>query len=291
MSEITASAVMALREQTGAGMMDCKKALTEAGGDSEKAIELLRQKGLKKSAEKASRVAKEGMILAKLDAKKTSGILLEVNCETDFVARNEDFVSFSQHVLTHIVESRPANVEALLKSGASWNGGKSIQDTIAELTGKIGEKLEIKRFVRVDAGNGILATYIHPGNKLGVIVQLSGDGVSGHADEAHALAYDVAMQTAAMHPSYVKREEVPQDVIQKESAILREQTLAEGKPEKIVDNIVKGRLDKFYQEICLLEQAFVKDHAKTIKDLMSDFSKKVGKPVTVERFERYRLGE
>lgn len=292
MADISAKDVMALREQTGAGMMDCKKALTEAGGDAEKAIEILRQKGLKKSAEKASRVANEGIILTLLNETKTSGTLLEINCETDFVARNEDFVAFSENVLKQIGTTRPASLDELLSSPANFNGSKTIKDSLSELTGKIGEKLEIKRFVNIDATHGVLAGYVHPGNKLGVIVQLAAEGLDDASRaEAHTLAYDVAMQTAAMNPSYVRKEEVPQDVIQKEAAILREQTLAEGKPEKIVDSIVKGRLEKFYQEVCLLEQTFVKDNAKTVKDLVSAFSKKVGKPVTVERFERYRLGE
>jgi elongation factor Ts len=292
MAEISAKDVMALREQTGAGMMDCKKALAEAGGDTEKAIDILRQKGLKKSAEKASRVANEGIILTHLNETKTSGTLLEINCETDFVARNEDFVAFSKNVLNQIATTRPTGLDELLSSPASFNGSKTIKDSLSELTGKIGEKLEIKRFVTIDVKNGVLAGYVHPGNKLGVIVQLTADGLDDAArSEAHALAYDMAMQTAAMNPGYVRKEDVPQDVIQKESAILREQTLAEGKPEKIVDNIVKGRLEKFYQEVCLLEQTFVKDNAKTVKDLINAFGKKVGKPVTVERFERYRLGE
>jgi len=292
MADISAAAVMALREQTGAGMMDCKKALTEAGGDTEKAMDILRQKGLKKSAEKASREANEGVILTQLNDDKTSGTLLEINCETDFVARNEDFVAFSQNILDQIAKTRPGSLDELLSAPAHFNGGKTIKDSMAELTGKMGEKLEVKRFVNIDAKNGVLAGYVHPGNKLGVLVHLAAEGLDEAArTEADALGYDIAMQTAAMNPSFVKKEDVPEDVIQKEATILREQTLAEGKPEKIVDNIVKGRLEKFYQEACLLEQTFVKDNAKTVGDLVRAFSKKVGKPVTVERFERYRLGE
>lgn len=291
-TEISASVVMQLREKTGAGMMDCKKALTEAGGDPEKAVEILRQRGLKKSAEKATRVAKEGIILAKVDADQNFGSIVEINCETDFVAKNDDFVKFVKHVLDQVHQTKPAGLEAFLNAPASYDSGRTVAETAGELTGKIGEKIAIKRFAYIGTQSGVIAQYIHPGNKLGVLVQLEVEGFNANLkDEAHALAHDIAMQAAAMNPAYVNRSEVPQDVIEKEMAILREQGKTEGKPEKVMENIIKGRMEKFYQEVCLNEQIFVKDSAKTIKEIVAEFSKKIGKPVVIHKFERFRLGE
>ncbi|MBX7150735.1 translation elongation factor Ts [bacterium] len=291
-TEISASAVMQLREKTGAGMMDCKKALAEAGGDTEKAIEILRQKGLKKSAEKADRVAKEGIVLASVNDAKNAGVMIEMNCETDFVARNADFVAFANKVLDEVRKAKPANVDAFLNASASFSNGKSVGDSIAELTGKIGEKIAFKRFTTVDAASGVIADYIHPGNKLGVLVQLEIEHYDASVQaDAYSLARDIAMQTAAMSPMYVNRTEVPQELLEKEMAILREQGKNEGKPEKVLENIIKGRLEKYLQEICLVEQIFVKDSSKTIKELVNDFGKKIGKKVAVQKFERFRLGD
>jgi elongation factor Ts len=291
-TEISASVVMQLREKTGAGMMDCKKALTEAGGDAEKAIEILRQKGLKKSAEKASRVAKEGTVLAKVNGDRSFGSMVEINCETDFVAKNDDFVKFTKNVLDQVYDTKPANLDAFLSASANYDTGRTVADTSGELTGKIGEKIAIKRFAYLETKSGVIADYIHPGNKLGVLVQMEVEGYAASMkDDVHKLAHDIAMQAAAMNPAYVNRTEVPQDVIEKEMAILREQGKTEGKPEKVMENIIKGRMDKFYQEVCLNEQIFVKDSAKTIKELVAEFSKKLGKPVTIHKFERFRLGE
>ncbi len=291
-TEISASVVMQLREKTGAGMMDCKKALTEAGGDAEKAIEILRQKGLKKSAEKASRVAKEGTVLAKVNAERSFGSMVEINCETDFVAKNDDFVKFTKNVLEQVYATKPAHLDAFLNSPANYDQGRTVGDTAGELTGKIGEKIAIKRFACLETKNGVIADYIHPGNKLGVLVQMEVDGYAAPMqEEVHKLAHDVAMQAAAMNPAYLNRSEVPQDVIEKEMSILREQGKTEGKPEKVMENIIKGRMEKFYQEVCLNEQIFVKDSSKTIKELVAEFSKKLGKPVTIHKFERFRLGE
>lgn len=291
-TEISASAVMQLREKTGAGMMDCKKALAEAGGDTEKAIEILRQKGLKKSAEKADRVAKEGIVLASVNDAKNAGVMIEMNCETDFVARNADFVAFANKVLDEVRKTKPANVDVFLNASASFSDGKTVGDSIAELTGKIGEKIAFKRFTTLNADSGVIADYIHPGNKLGVLVQLEIENCDASIQaDAYTLARDIAMQTAAMSPLYVNRNEVPQDLLEKEMAILREQGKNEGKPEKVLENIIKGRLEKYLQEICLVEQIFVKDSSKTIKELVNDFGKKIGKKVAVQKFERFRLGD
>ena len=291
-TEISASVVMQLREKTGAGMMDCKKALTEAGGDAEKAIESRRQKGLKKSAEKASRVAKEGTILAKVNGELNFGSMVEINCETDFVAKNDDFVKFTKNVLEQVYQTKPSDLEAFLNAQAAYEKGRTVAETSGDLTGKIGEKIAIKRFACLETKSGVIAEYIHPGNKLGVLVQMEVEGYAASMkEETHRLAHDIAMQAAAMNPAYVNRTEVPQDVIEKEMAILREQGKTEGKPEKVMENIIKGRMEKFYQEVCLNEQIFVKDSAKTIKELVADYSKKLGKPVTIHKFERFRLGE
>lgn len=290
--EISASTVMELREKTGAGMMDCKKALAEAHGDPEKAIEILRQKGLKKSAEKASRVAKEGIVLARVDDHRKMGVMLELNCETDFVAKNDGFVQLANHLLDQLYTGGEANLEKFLDAPARYNSGKKVGDTISEITGTIGEKIALKRITRLASPQGVIASYVHPGNKLGVLVQLDVENMTAaDADGAHALAYDLAMQTAAMNPSYIARTDVAQDAIEKEAAILREQAKNEGKSEKVLENIIKGRLEKFYQEVCLMEQIFVKDSAKSIKELVNEFGKKLNKKVVVQRFERYRLGD
>ena len=290
--EISASVVMQLREKTGAGMMDCKKALQEAQGDAEKALDILRQKGLKKSAEKASRVAKEGIILAKVNDKKSTGTLVEINCETDFVAKNDDFQKFAHDVLEQVHTAKPKDLDSFLNGEATFDKGKTISDVTAGLTGKIGERILVKRFSNVEAGKGMIADYIHPGNKLGVLVHIQMDTIdAAQMNDVYMFGRDIAMQIAAMNPVAIKREEISSDTLSKEIEIFKEQARNEGKPEKILDQIVKGRIDKYYQEACLLEQAFVKDQSKTINDVVNDFSKKAGKPVTIQRFERYRLGD
>jgi elongation factor Ts len=290
--EISASVVMQLREKTGAGMMDCKKALQEAEGDPEKAMDILRQKGLKKSAEKAARVAKEGIIIAKVDEKRTTGTLVEINCETDFVAKNEDFQKFANDVINQVHSSKPKDLDAFLTAEAVFDKGKTISDVTAGLTGKIGERILVKRFCNLDASKGMIADYIHPGNKLGVLVYLQMDSIdAAQKNDVYLFGRDIAMQIAAMNPVAIKREEISAETMAKEIEIFKEQARNEGKPEKILDQIIKGRIDKYYQEACLLEQAFVKDQSKTINDVVNEFSKKSGKPVTIQRFERYRLGD
>lgn len=294
--EISASAVMKLREETGAGMMECKKALTEAGGDAAKAVEILRERGLKKSAEKQSRVANEGTVLSSVNDARNFAVMVEINCETDFVAKNDDFVKFSNNVLAQVRDSKPANLDAFLSAPAAFAAGQTIADAVTGLTAKIGEKIAVKRIAVIENNQGVIAGYIHPGNKLGVLLQLNVEGFAATMTaDAYSVAYDIAMQTAAMNPTYIHREEVPADVVEKESAILREQLKNDpknaNKPDNVLTNIIKGRLDKFYQEVCLVDQAFVKDPNKMIKDLVADLSKKLGKPVTIRRFERFRLGE
>ncbi len=289
--EISAAAVMQLRDQTGAGMMDCKKALIEAQGNAEKAIEVLRQRGLKKSAEKSTRIANEGIVLTGLNGPGNFGVILEINCETDFVARTDTFIAFAKNVLTQVQNTKPASLTDLLNAQAAYEKDKTVADTAAEMTGKIGEKIAIKRFVCLETKGGVIADYIHPGNKLGVLVQLNVENYNGSQSDVSALAHDLAMQTAAMSPTYVNRTEVPPQVVEKEMEILREQSKNEGKAEKVLENIVKGRLEKYFQEVCLSEQIFVKDGSKTVKELVLELSKKINQPVAIQRFERFRLGE
>ncbi len=291
-NEISASDVMKLREQTGAGMMDCKKALTEARGDVEKAIDILRQKGLKKSAEKATRVANQGIVLAAVDDARTTGVLIEINCETDFVAKNADFIAYSQNILKEVLTQQPKDLDAFLAAKVSFMPGKTVADTVTEMTAKIGERIVMKRFAVVRAQQGLVTEYIHPGNKLAVLVELGIDKIdAAKMSDYHVFARDIAMQVAAMNPQVVSRDQVAPDVLARETEIFKEQARQEGKPEKILDNIVKGRVEKYYQEICLLEQAYVKDASKTIKDFVQEFGKKVGQTVTIQRFERFRLGD
>ena len=268
---ISASVVKELRERTGAGMMDCKKALTATDGDMQKAIDWLREKGIAKAAKKSGRVAAEGAVAAYISADGKTGVMLEVNCETDFTANNENFRALEKKVIEHIAENKPADLDALNESVI---GGKKVSDLVTEATATIGEKISIRRFVTYET-EGKLTTYIHMGGKIGVLVEMTGG-----SDE---LGKDVAMQIAAANPSAVDRAGVDATELEHEKEVLRKQALEEGKPEKIVEKMVAGRINKFYKEVCLVEQIFVKDNEKTVKDIL-------GKE-NVLRFTRWQLGE
>ena len=268
---ISASAVKELRERTGAGMMDCKKALTANDGDMQKAIDWLREKGIAKAAKKSGRVAAEGAVAAYITPDGKAGVVLEVNCETDFTANNENFRALEKQIIEYIAENNPADLDALNDGVIS---GKKIADLVTEATATIGEKISIRRFVRYET-EGKLTTYIHMGGKIGVLVEMTGG-----SDE---LGKDVAMQIAASNPSAVDRAGVDASELEHEKEILRKQALEEGKPEKIVEKMVLGRINKFYKEVCLIEQVFVKDPEKTVKDILG------GEKVI--RFTRYQLGE
>ena len=228
--------------------MDCKKALVEADGDMNKAIEILRKKGTAVAAKRAEKSANEGMIVTKLSDNKKFGTIVEINCETDFVAKSEDFVSFANNVANEIFTKKPASTDELL------NGNSSIKDKMNEVLGKVGEKIEISRFANVEANNGLLVEYVHMGSKLGVLVKF--DNVKDGADELTELGKDVAMQIAAMNPICVTREEVEKEVIEKEIEIYKELARKEGKPEAILEKIANGKLNKFYQENVLIEQIY-----------------------------------
>ena len=244
---ISAAQVNELRQKTGAGMMDCKKALTEAEGNIEKAIEILRKKGAAVAAKRADRDAKEGIVLTKVSESKNSAAIVEVNCETDFVAKSVDFVNYANLVLETTFSTNPTSVEDLLEKNANLNEG------LTELVGKVGEKSEISRVAVVTADNGFVVDYIHPGSKLGVIVRYDNLPADKFAD-FEGMGKDFAMQVAAMRPLAVYREEVPQDLVNSEIEIYKEVARKEGKPEQILEKIATGKLNKYYQENCLFEQ-------------------------------------
>ena len=270
MAQITAALVKELREITGAGMMDCKKALVECEGDKDKAIDYLREKGIAKAAKKAGRIASEGVVAAASDG--NTACIVEINSETDFVAKNENFQALVKKIAEHIVACKPADMDAL---NASQMDGKTVAEVMTEAVASIGEKLSLRRFEVYTTEDGKLATYIHMGGKIGVIVELSG------GDET--LGKDVAMQIAAAKPQCIGREDVDQEALAHEREVLRKQALEEGKPEKIVEKMVDGRINKYYKEVCLVEQEFVKDSDKTIKELLAG--------VEVRRFARFEMGE
>ena len=273
---ITAELVKDLREKTGAGMMDCKKVLTETNGDMEKAIELLRERGIAKAAKKSDRIAAEGLVYAYVTSDKKVGTLVEVNSETDIVAKNEDFRTFVADVAEQIATKNPADVAELLSQESIKVAGKTVQEVLTDKIATIGENMSVRRFVRFES-NGLIESYIHGDGKIRVLVDLA----KGESD----LAKDVCMQVAAARPEYLNREEVPEEKVQKEMEILKAQAMNEGKPAEIAEKMVKGRIGKFYGEICLLEQPFVKNPDIKVEDLVKS------KNAEIVRFARFEKGE
>jgi len=292
MAEVTAQLVKELRETTQAGMMDCKKALIETGGDMEKAIEYLREKGLAAAAKKASRIAADGMVEGYVSADGKTGVIVEVNCETDFVAKTDNFKDFCAKIAKHIAEAAPADVDALMTQKFVDDPSKTITDLVSDATVAIGEKISIRRFARYQAAAGVVETYIHMGGKIGVLVEVSNDTPATFAADAFKAYYhDLALQIAAAKPEYVLKGEVPTDTLDKEKKILREQALNEGKPEKIVDRMVEGRIAKYYKDVCLTEQAFVKDPDQSVNQYTAGVEKAIGAKIGPVRFERFERGE
>ena len=273
---VTASLVKELREKTGAGMMDCKKVLTETDGDMEKAIELLRERGIAKAAKKSGRVAAEGLVECYISEDGKVGAVVEVNSETDFVAKNEEFKTFVMNVAKQVVETNPKDVEELLAQEAKFEAGKTVNEALIEKIATIGENLSIRRFARFES-KGLLEKYIHGDGKIAVLINMT----SGDKE----LAKDLCMQIAAARPEFVKREEVPQERVDKEMEILKVQAMNEGKPEAIAEKIVQGRVGKFYEEICLVDQVFVKDSSKKVSELLKE------KNAEVVEFARFEKGE
>ena len=273
---VTASLVKELREKTGAGMMDCKKVLTETDGDMEKAIELLRERGIAKAAKKSGRVAAEGLVEAYISEDGKVGAIVEVNSETDFVAKNEEFKTFVMNVAKQVVEKNPKDVEDLLNQEATNEERKTVNEALVGKIATIGENLSIRRFARFES-NGLLESYIHGDGKIAVLIDMAkGD---------KELAKDLCMQIAAARPEYLNEQSVPAERVEKEKEILKVQTMNEGKPEAIAEKIVQGRIRKFFEEICLVDQVFVKDSNMKVSELLKQ------KDAEVVEFARFEKGE
>ena len=281
MAEISAKIVMELRGRTGAGMMDCKKALAAVEGDMEKAIDYLREKGLAAAAKKQSRIAAEGLVGSFVCKECATGALVEVNCETDFVAKTDKFKALVSDVAEQVAKKNPADVDALLKQPFFKDESTTIEQMVTAATAEIGEKISIRRFVRYEGG--IVESYIHMGGKVGVLVQAEGT-------PNEEVIHDVALQIAAaspVAPEYVRREEVDPSHLEHEKEILIAQARNEGKPEKIIEKMVEGRIVKFYKEVCLLEQAFVKDADISVGKMIEQKAK----GLNIVRFTRYKMGD
>ena len=282
----TAKDVKDLRERTGCGMMDCKKALTETDGDFEKAIEYLREKGLAAATKKAGRIAADGMVFATVDRENKLGVVVEVNSETDFVAKNEMFREFVADVASVVAKENPATVEELLTK--AMPNGDTVEAALQEKILVIGENLKIRRFVRYE---GPCVAYIHAGGTHGVLVNFEVSDEVFAKPEFEAYGKDVAMQIAAANPSYLNKEEVPAEVLEKEKEILTQQAINEGKPAAIAEKMVAGRIAKYYKENCLVEQAFVKDDKQTITAYTNATAKELGGDIKILAFTRFEKGE
>ena len=273
---ITATMVKELREKTGAGMMDCKKVLTEANGDMEKAAELLRERGIAKAEKKSSRIAAEGLVLGHISEDQKVGAIVEVNAETDFVAKNQEFRTFVEDVARQVVEKNPKDVEELLAQTSITEENKTVQEVLVNKISTIGENMSIRRFVRFET-NGLIGKYIHGDGKIAVLVNMA----KGDSETAK----DICMQIAAAKPEYLNEAAVPADRLAKEKEILKAQTMNEGKPEAIAEKIVEGRIGKFYSEVCLVDQPFVKNPDIKIAELLKQ------KDAEVVEFTKFELGE
>lgn len=282
----TAQDVKTLREKTGCGMMDCKKALTESNGDMDAAIDFLREQGLAKQAKKASRIAAEGVAMAITNDSNDVGCVVEVNSETDFVAKNPDFQAFVNICAKTIIEKNPADVDALLETVAVGST-ETIAALLQNIVLVIGENIKIRRFERVE---GPCVAYVHAGGKIGVIVNFTTD-IDATNDGFVAYGKDVAMQIAALSTLYLNKEDVPADVIEHEKKIMTEQVINEGKPAAIAEKIVMGKIGKYYKENCLIEQAFVKNDKISISQYTSDTAKALGGSIVINKFVRFEKGE
>ncbi|SUY47257.1 elongation factor Ts [Clostridium putrefaciens] len=285
---ITAKSVKELRDMTGAGMMDCKKALTEAEGNMEKAVEVLREKGLAAAAKKAGRIASEGVVETFISEDKKQAGMVELNCETDFVSLNEEFIKFAKSLAKMAAVSNAKNIEEFIEEKHIDNKAKSLKEVLTDLIAKLGENMNIRRFVKLNVQNGVIASYVHGGGRIGVLVEL---GCENSNEILETVAKDVAMQIAATNPLFLDKTSVDQVSIEKEREIYKVQALNEGKPEKIVEKMVEGRIQKYYKEVCLVEQVWVKDADYTISKYLKEKSKEVGSEIKINRFERFEKGE
>ena len=281
----TAKDVKDLRERTGCGMMDCKKALTETDGDMEKAIEILREKGLAAAAKKAGRIAAEGLVVSVVDSDKKVGVVLEVNAETDFVAKNAQFVEFVNNIAKTIIDNNPANIEELntLKCAGS---DMTVEEELRDKILTIGENMKIRRFERME---GDLVAYVHGGGRIGVMVKFDTDVADKEGFGEYAK--DIAMQIAAAVPQYLNKSDVPEEVVAKEKEILTAQAINEGNPANIAEKMVMGRINKFYKEVCLEEQPFIKDGDLTVAKYTENTAKALGGSIKMNSFVRFEKGE
>ena len=275
--KITAADVKKLREITGVGMMDCKKALQEANGDLEAAVDILRKKGQKVAEKRAAREANEGLVAAALSSDGKQGALLELNCETDFVARNEDFGRLADALVRVALDQALASTDTLLR--VEFAAGQTVEDALTEATGKIGEKIAVRRVAFLESADGRIVSYIHPGSRLGVLVEMYGNGQVENAGT------DVAMQVAAMNPIATTKDEVSESVKEKEMEIARESARNEGKPDHIIDRIAQGKLERYFKDHVLVEQPFVKDSSMSVKAMLQRAE------AGVRQFVRFALGE
>jgi elongation factor Ts len=287
MAEVTAQMVKTLRERTGAGMMECKNALVEANGNLDEAEVVLRKRGAASAAKKATRTAKQGLVLVKVADDAKSAVVVEVNCESDFVARTDDFQALTAEIAAHVEGSSAATVEALLAEPFASDKTMTVEEFIKGKIAKVGENIVLPRFDRITVDSGVIASYTHPGSQLAVAIAVTTTAQA--SEELAALGRDIAMQVAAADPKYVRREDVDPAHLAKEAEIARDRARNEGKPEKILDKIVEGRLAKFYEEVCLIEQPFIKDNTLTIGELLKQ--KGAGATLDVARFVRFKVGE
>lgn len=287
----TAKDVQALREKTGVGMMDCKKALVESDGDMDKAIDFLREKGLAAATKKAGRIAAEGAVVAYNDEAKKIGVVVEVNSETDFVAKNEEFQAFSLDIAKTIVENNPADVDTLLNEKL-FGSDRTVLENLQDKILSIGENLKVRRFTRME---GVVSTYVHSGGTVGVMVRFEVDDATAEKAEFKTLGKDLAMQIAAMSPQYLAEADVPEDVVAHEKGILmaqiKEDEKMKNKPEKVIESIINGKIAKYYDEVCLLKQQFVKDGDYTVEKYIEKIAADLGTSIKAVDFVRYAKGE
>lgn len=283
--EITLDLIKTLRNKTGAGINDCKKALEEADGDMEKAIELLRKKGAAMAVKRADKIANEGTIKSSIADDRKSGAIIEVNCETDFVSKGDEFQKFAEDIAAAALSTGSGELEKILS--AKTGNGLTVKENIDSIMGKVGEKTELKRAKYIKVDDGFVAGYIHFGSKLGALIGLKGKA----DDESMKLGNSIAMQVVAMNPQAIDRSGIPESVIEKEKDIYRTVAKNENKPEKIMETIVNNKVERFYQDNCLLEQEYINESGKAIKELIAEFNKKNGNTLEIVSMVRYQLGE
>ncbi len=284
----TAKDVAELRNRTGAGMMDCKKALTHTDGDMEKAAEYLREQGVNIAAKKASRIASEGVVYTGVSADGKAGAMVEINCESDFVSASATFVELCKQVCDAIISGKAETVEELL---AVKSGAGTVLDLVNNATAKIGEKISVRRFVKFETKSGMIDGYIHMGGKIGVLVEVKTDKDINSKSEFKAMCHDIALHIAAFAPKYVKESEVPEDEVAHEKEILTAQALNEGKPAAVVEKMIGGRIKKFFANVCLIDQEFVKDNSKTVNQVVAETAKNLGTQIDIVKFKYFVMGE